>query len=152
MKCVSPLIYLDVQMEKLRLKTCWQKFNFRKSNTKRDDIQCWNKSKDMKYDNIWHKNRTFCLHHENMWNVSVRADLIMHCRLVLIWVEFVLNCVVNVIGKSCIGVLFDPTNVKKETRYCIFVDKSGFFLYLYMLKAIFYCSLIKKSVAKLIFL
>ena len=29
---------------------------------------------DMKYDNIWHKNRTFGMYHENMWNMSVHAD------------------------------------------------------------------------------
>ena len=30
---------------------------------------------DIKCENIWHKNRTFCVYHENMWNVSVHADM-----------------------------------------------------------------------------
>ena len=32
---------------------------------------------DMKYDNILHKNRPLGLHHENMWNVSVHADVMI---------------------------------------------------------------------------
>ena len=68
------VIDLHEQMEKLRWKKCLKKFHFSMSNTKRDDLRCWYEPMDMKYDNIWHKNRTFGMHHENMWNVSVHAD------------------------------------------------------------------------------
>ena len=34
---------------------------------------------ETKYDDICHKNRTLGLHHENMWNVSVRRDVWRLC-------------------------------------------------------------------------
>ena len=67
-------IYSHPQMEKLRQKTYWHKFSFRKSNIKHDDLRCWYKSMGIKCENIWHKNGTFCVYHENMWNMSVCAD------------------------------------------------------------------------------
>ena len=60
--------------ENVETKMCLHKFSFRKSNIKRDDLRCLYELLGTKCENIWDKNRTFCLYYENMWNVSVRAD------------------------------------------------------------------------------